>query len=153
QTDEHPVVNVTWNDAVAFCGWLSRKTGRKCELPTEAEWEYACRAGSRTKYYHGDDPEGLAKIANVADASFLKVFPDNTYAIKADDGYAFTAPVGRFQPNAFGLYDMLGNVWEWCSDHHDAKYYRESPAADPKGPSAGEYHVLRGGSWFRTAKD
>ena len=116
QTDEHPVVNVSWNDAVAFCKWLSRKEGNTYRLPTEAEWEYACRAGTTTRYYSGDDPETLAKVGNVADAAAKAKFPDWKYTIKASDGYVFTAPVGSFQPNAFGLYDMHGNAWQWCAD-------------------------------------
>jgi formylglycine-generating enzyme required for sulfatase activity len=90
QTDEHPVVNVSWNDAVAFCKWLSKKEGKTYRLPTEAEWEYACRAGTTTRYYSGDDPETLAKVANVADAAAKAKFPDWKYAIKASDGYVFT---------------------------------------------------------------
>ena len=78
QTDEHPVVNVSWNDAVAFCKWLSRKEGKTYRLPTEAEWEYACRAGTTTRYYSGDDPETLAKVGNVADAAAKAKFPDWT---------------------------------------------------------------------------
>ncbi len=110
QTDEHPVVNVSWNDAGAFCQWLSKKEGKTYRLPTEAEWEYACRAGTTTRYYSGDDPETLAKVGNVADAAAKAQFPDWTWTIKANDGYVFTAPVGKFKPNAFGLYDMHGNA-------------------------------------------
>ncbi|MGO8744969.1 MAG: formylglycine-generating enzyme family protein [Thermoguttaceae bacterium] len=94
QTDEHPVVNVSWNDAVAFCAWLSRKEGKTYRLPTEAEWEYACRAGTTTRYYSGDDPETSAKIGNVADAVIKAKFPDWKHMIKASDGYVFTGPVG-----------------------------------------------------------
>ena len=97
QTDEHPVVNVSWNDAVAFCKWLSRKEGKTYRLPTEAEWEYACRAGTTTRYYSGDDPETLAKVGNVADATVKAKFPDWKCTIKASDGYVFTAPVGQVQ--------------------------------------------------------
>jgi formylglycine-generating enzyme required for sulfatase activity len=86
QTDEHPVVNVSWNDAVAFCKWLSRKEGKTYRLPTEAEWEYACRAGTTTRYSNGDDPETLAKVGNVADATMKANFPDDKDAIKASDG-------------------------------------------------------------------
>ncbi len=110
------MVNVSWNDAVAFCKWLSKKEGNTYRLPTEAEWEYACRAGTTTRYYSGDDPETLAKVGNVADATAKAKFPDWKYTIKASDGYVFTSPVGSFQPNAFGLYDMHGNAWQWCAD-------------------------------------
>jgi formylglycine-generating enzyme required for sulfatase activity len=147
QRDEHPVVNVSWNDAVAFCKWLSRKEGNTYRLPTEAEWEYACRAGTTTRYWSGDDPETLAKVGNVADATAKAQFPDWKYTIKASDGYAFTAPVGSFKPNAFGLYDMHGNAWQWCADWYGTEYYAASPADDPTGPRSGKLRVLRGGSW------
>jgi formylglycine-generating enzyme required for sulfatase activity len=126
QTDEHPVVNVSWNDAVAFCKWLSKKENKTYRLPTEAEWEYACRAGTTTRYYSGDDPETLAKVANVADAAFKAKYPGEKYTIKASDGYVFASPVGSFKPNAFGLYDMHGNAWQWCSDWYGAEYYATS---------------------------
>ncbi len=151
QTDEHPVVNVSWNDAVAFCKWLSKKEGKTYRLPTEAEWEYACRAGTTTRYYSGDDPETLAKVANVADATAKAKFPDWKGTIKASDGYVFTSPVGKFKPNAFGLYDMHGNAWQWCADWYGADYYTKSPTDDPTGPSAGSGRVGRGGSWFLVA--
>jgi formylglycine-generating enzyme required for sulfatase activity len=147
QTDEHPVVNVSWDDAMAFCKWLSRKEGITYRLPTEAEWEYACRAGTTTRYYSGDDPETLAKVGNVADAAAKAKFPAWNYTIKASDGYVFTSPVGSFQPNAFGLYDMHGNACQWCADWYGEKYYDASPADDPTGPDSGHYRVLRGGSW------
>ncbi|MHB1422903.1 MAG: formylglycine-generating enzyme family protein [Gemmataceae bacterium] len=115
QTDDHPVVNVSWNDATAFCRWLAGKTGRKTRLPSEAEWEYACRAGTKTRFYNGDDAEKLASVGNVADGTARKVFSGWT-TIDAEDGYVYTAPVGKFKPNKFGLHDMHGNVWEWCLD-------------------------------------
>ena len=148
QTDEHSVVNVSWNDAVAFCKWLSGKEGKTFRLPTEAEWEYACRAGTTTRYSSGDDPETLAKVGNVADATFRAKFPSYKYGIKASDGFVFTAPVGKFKPNAFGLYDMHGNAWQWCSDWYGAEYYAASPVDDPTGPDSGNGRVLRGGSWI-----
>ena len=147
QTDEHPVVNVSWNNAVAFCKWLSKKEGKTYRLPTEAEWEYACRAGTTTRYSSGDDPETLAKAGNVADAAAKAKFPDWKWTIKANDGYVFTAPVGKFKPNAFGLYDMHGNAWQWCADSYGAEYYAKSPVDDPTGPASGSDRVLRGGSW------
>jgi formylglycine-generating enzyme required for sulfatase activity len=147
QTDEHPVVNVSWNDAAAFCKWLSKKESKTYRLPTEAEWEYACRAGTTTRYYSSDDPETLAKVGNVADAAVKAMFPNSIYTIKANDGYVFTAPVGSFKPNAFGLYDMHGNAWQWCADWNGAEYYATSPADDPTGPDSGNGRVLRGGSW------
>ncbi len=147
QTDEHPVVCVSWNDAVAFCKWLGKKEGKTYRLPTEAEWEYACRAGTTTRYYSGDDPETLANVANVADPTFKAKFPDCYWTIKASDGYAFTAPVGQFKPNAFGLYDMHGNAWQCCADWYGEDYYAKSPIHDPKGPGSGSRRVGRGGSF------
>jgi formylglycine-generating enzyme required for sulfatase activity len=147
QTDEHPAVNVSWNDAVAFCKWLSKKEGKTYRLPTEAEWEYACRAGTKTRYYSGDDPETLATVGNVADAAAKAKFPDWKWTIKANDGYVFTSPVGKFKPNAFGLYDMHGNAWQWCADWYDESYYTKSPTDDPTGPSTGSDRVRRGGGW------
>jgi formylglycine-generating enzyme len=138
------VVNLSWFDAKEFCDWLSRKEGRTYRLPTEAEWEYACRAGTRTRYSSGDDPETLATAGNVTDASAKKVFPQ-WRTIRADDGYTFTAPVGRFKPNAFGLYDMHGNALEWCADW-DWRYDVEAKQ-DPKGPPVGMVRIQRGGSW------
>ncbi len=136
---------------MAFCKWLSRKESKNYRLPTEAEWEYACRAGTTTRYYNGDDPEMLAKIGNVADATYKVTFPDFKYTIKASDGYVFTAPVGRFKPNALGLYDMQGNAGQWCSDWYDARYYAGSPTDDPPGPKTGPDHVFRVSSWCSPA--
>jgi formylglycine-generating enzyme len=151
QTDEHPVVFVSWNDAVEFCKWLSKKDGNTYRLPTEAEWEYACRAGTTTRYYSGDDPETLAEVANVADAAAKTVIPNvgmyKKFHINANDGFVFTSPVGKFKPNDFGLYDMHGNAWQWCADWHGEDYYSKSPIDDPKGPDSGESRVLRGGSF------
>ena len=148
QDDTHPVLNVTWNDAVAMSQWLSKQEGKTYRLPTEAEWEYACRAGTSTRYYSGDDPESLLKIANTFDADAAKNWPAwQPYALEGHDGYAFTAPVGSFKPNAFGLYDMLGNAWEWTADWHDENYYARSPLIDPQGPADGSVRVRRGGSW------
>ena len=146
QSDEHPVVNVSWNDAVAFCNWLSRKEGKLYRLPTEAEWEYACRAGTTTRYYHGDDPEGLSAVSNVADATAKAKFSDWDWPITEQDGYAFAAPVGKFKANAFGLYDMHGNAYEWCADWYGEDYYAQSPEDNPPGPAVGFDRVYRGGS-------
>jgi len=148
QMDEHPVVNVSWNDAQALIGWLSRKEGKTYRLPTEAEWEYACRAGAATRFSFGDDPEGLAVVGNVADGTAKEKYPDWTWAIAARDGYIYTAPVGRFRPNTFGLFDMHGNVWEWCSDGYSADYYKETPVDDPAGAVGASDRVIRGGCWY-----
>ncbi|MDZ7618537.1 MAG: formylglycine-generating enzyme family protein [Patescibacteria group bacterium] len=158
QTDTHPVVNVTWNDAVAFCRWLSDVEGEEYRLPTEAEWEYACRAGTTTAYYHGDDPAGLAQVGNVAGVAARMTVPatrtvpprttvPDCTAVSARDGYVATLPVGRFLDNEFGLHDMHGNVWEWCADWYDLSYYRRSPEENPAGAAYGSLRVSRGGSW------
>jgi formylglycine-generating enzyme len=179
QTDKHPVVCVSWKDAQQFCEWLSQKEGKQYRLPTEAEWEYACRAGTATRFYSGDDEESLQHVANIADLSLQEKWVWGTtdppfekgthlppYAKKWDDGYPFTSPVGRFDPNAFGLYDMIGNVGEWCSDWYDPDYYQHSPAKDPQGPAEGALidiserqpgqpprtlRVVRGGVWLDPA--
>lgn len=148
QDEHHPVVNVTWNDAVAMCKWLSKTEGHTYRLPTEAEWEYAGRAGTRTRYYSGNDPQSLLRAANVFDAEAAKSWQQwKKFALDEADGFAFTAPVGSFAPNAFGLYDIHGNAWEWTADWHDDRYYSYSPIDDPQGPATGTVRVRRGGSW------
>ena len=148
QTDDDPVVNVTWHDAVAMANWLCKQEGKKYRLPTEAEWEYACRAGTRTRYHSGDHPASLLKVANVFDAATKPNWRQwAQYALAGHDGFEFTAPVGSFAPNSFGLYDMHGNVWEWCADWHSDTYYAQSPVEDPQGPASGRVRVRRGGSW------
>ena len=152
QDDSHPVLNVTWNDAVAMSRWLSRQEGRRYRLPTEAEWEYACRAGSASRYHGGNAPESLLQIANTFDADAARHWQGlRAQALPGSDGHAFTAPVGSYRPNAFGLHDMLGNAWEWTADWHDETYYAASPAADPPGPAEGTVRVRRGGSWHTWA--
>ena len=147
QTDEHPVVNVNWHEAMAFCAWLSRKEGVTVDLPTEAEWEYACRAGTKTRYFPGDADVSIKRHANIADQAFSVGAPKGFPNINFNDGYRYTAPVGRFQENAWGLHDMHGNVWEWCRDWYDKDYYKISPRIDPRGPSEGSLRVARGGCW------
>ena len=148
QDPREPVIYVSWNDAVAFCRWLSAKENAAYRLPTEAEWEYAARAGTTTRYVSGDDPESLLRVANVLDASARQRFPSLKLGTRGSDGFAMLAPVGSLQPNSFGLCDMHGNVWEWCSDWYDANYYRDSPTRDPQGPPAGRMRVFRGGCWY-----
>ncbi len=148
QTDAHPVLNVTWGDAAAMARWLSDREQRRYRLPTEAEWEYACSAGQSTLYPDGDEPSTLDRTANVFDAGSAAMWPQwAAYARPADDGHRFTAPAGSFRPNAFGLYDMAGNAWEWTADWYASDYYADSPSADPQGPAAGTARVRRGGSW------
>ncbi len=148
--DNHPVIHVSWNDAVAYCKWISKKTGQKYRLPTEAEWEYAAGNGSRhTKYSWGNGGPSGKKGGNVADKtakakiSNLPIFENYT------DGYVFVAPVGLFDANDFGLHDMTGNVWEWCSDWYDSDFYKNCPSSNPTGANSGTNRVFRGGSWFR----
>jgi len=145
QTDEHPVVCVSWNDSNAYIDWFNRKTGKTYRLPTEAEWEYAARSGGKNyKYSWGNgSPSG-----NIADESGKRQFSGWTIWQGYDDGYVFTAPEGQFKPNDIGLYDMSGNVWEWCQDRYDKSYYSNSSKDNPQGPSSGSHRVLRGGSWF-----
>ena len=146
QTDAHPVVIVSWNDATAFCRWLSDKEGRTYRLPSEAEWEYACRAGTMTPFFSGNTLNDLFSVGNGMDATFRQHFhPKNTDAGPAD-GFVFTAPVGSFRPNAFGLYDTHGNVWEWCQDWFRAPYSPEE-VTDPQGPAEGTRRVTRGGGF------
>ena len=144
--DQQPVVRVSWNDATAFCDWLSRQTGRKVRLPTEAEWEYACRAGTRTRYWWGDSEAEAGKFANVADLTAKQEW-SGWRVFDTDDAAAVSAPVGSYRANAFGLYDMTGNVWEWCQDCHYDNYYMSTPTDDSPGLRSGTPRVLRGGSW------
>jgi formylglycine-generating enzyme required for sulfatase activity len=147
QTDDHPAVAISWNDAVAFCKWLSHKEGQLYRLPTETEWEYACKAGTTTRYSYGDDPEGLAQVGNVGDAAAKAKFSNLKSAIHANDGYAFTSPVGSFRPNSFGIYDMHGNAWQWCADRYGNQSHAATPMDAPNGLSSGKFRATRGGSW------
>ncbi|MCK5539343.1 MAG: formylglycine-generating enzyme family protein [Deltaproteobacteria bacterium] len=144
--DNQPVVEVSWEDAVAYAEWLSAKNKRKFRLPTEVEWEYACRAGTTTVRYWGDDAVLACRYANVADRTAKREW--SKWRIHdCEDGFKVTAPVGSFQPNSFGLYDMLGNVWEWCSDWFGKNYYKESPELNPQGVGSGSYRIARGSCW------
>ena len=147
QSDRHPVVNVSWNDAVAYCEWLSKETGRKYQLPTEAQWEFCCRAGEIGWFCFGNDREELARYGNCWDLSAKKYFPPDTHHLQVSDREAFSSPVGRYRSNAFGLKDMHGNASEWCSDWYGGDYYLKSPIRNPVGPASGESRVVRGGAW------
>lgn len=147
QTDDHPAVCISHNDAVEFCKWLARKTGKVVSLPTEAQWEYAARAGTKTANPWGNDPDGGKGWANCVDQAARKTFAKGDF-FSWDDGYTFTSPVGKFKANAFGLYDMIGNVWEWCGDWYDRDYYSaDANTADPQGPASGTDRALRGACW------
>jgi len=134
---DHPAVHISWLDAVAFCGWSGTR------LPTEAEWERAARGGLSSSHFPwGDDLEpGGEHRMNV----FQGEFPARD---TGDDGWLGTCPVGTYPPNAFGLYEMTGNVWEWCSDWFATDTYRSTPRESPTGPSSGSAHVMRGGSYL-----
>ena len=139
---DHPVIHVSWNDAMAYCAWLSEKTGNTYRLPTEAEWEYAAREGGKAVLF------GNGKnILDPAQANF-NASPDYKTPYSVAGTYREkTTPVGTFAPNTLGLYDMAGNVREWCSDWYDSDYYKNSPKNNPTGAASGTYRVLRGGSW------
>jgi uncharacterized protein (TIGR02996 family) len=143
-TSRHPVENLSWDDAVAFCRALNavhqeRDAGRVYRLPTEAEWESSCRAGIT-----GTGPFHFGPTLSSTQANFNGRFP---YGGEPGPYLAVTTPVDTYPPNAFGLYDLHGNVSEWCSDWFDEKYYLTGPAVDPQGAEFGDRRVLRGGSW------
>lgn len=129
----HPVVLITYSDALAYCGWLSQELQRHVRLPTEAEWEKAARGGIEGQRYPWGD------AIDSSHANFL--------AAGVDKRTRGTRPTGTFPPNAYGLYDMIGNVWEWVSDWYAPDYYASSEPRDPAGPATGSMRILRGGSW------
>ena len=156
QGDDHPVVCVSWNDAMAYTEWLSRETGQSYRLPTEAEWEYAARAGTTSARYWGDDPKQACMYANVYDQNSKRA---NNFGLKAhdcDDGWAQTAPVGAFQANAWKLSDILGNVWEWTCSFYDEDYggaekkciYKETKVSLAVRSGSWNYEPV----WVRSAK-
>ena len=127
--DDYPMVRLDWDDASAYARWAGKR------LPTEAEWEYACRGRLVSKRYPwGDNWDAARDYANYSGTG-------------GKDKWDLCSPVGSFKPNGYGLYDMVGNVWEWCADWYDKDYYESSPASNPTGPNTGEIRVLRGGSW------
>jgi formylglycine-generating enzyme required for sulfatase activity len=130
----YPATYVSWNAAVAYCKKLSEKEGKTYRLPTEAEWEYACRAGTETRWSFGDDEKVLGDYA---------WYKENAADIVSE---WYARQVELKKPNAFGLYDMHGNIVEWCHDYFEEDYYKQSPETDPTGPATGDMRVLRGGS-------
>ena len=172
QTDLHPVVCVSWNDAGAFCRWLSKRDDVVYRLPSEAEWEYACRAGKSTWYSWGEKPDDAYVHANVADGALESAYPNTTryqravrLAAEDGDGVVFTASVASYKANPWKLYDMHGNVWEWCHDRWSAdryeRYFDDVPrqqrsnvvVSDPlfvektEQHQYGDWRCLRGGAW------
>ncbi len=152
--ESQPAVFVSWQDANNFTQWLTGQNGGQYNfrLPTEAEWEYACRAGSESSRYWGEDSSRACIYENVADYTAEKQLGIKS-PHECDDGYAATAPVGTFQPNAFGLYDMLGNVLEWCSDVYGVDSYVRHDRNNPQNTdeSMGQSRVIRGGCWHGSA--
>ncbi|QDT22063.1 SUMF1/EgtB/PvdO family nonheme iron enzyme [Gimesia chilikensis] len=149
QKSNSPVVNISWNDAVAFCDWLTEQDGQyRFRLPTEAEWEYCGRAGTKAAYAWGDKQESMVGNENASDQSLARLLSDKSFhksrCGKWDDGIPFTTPVGSFKANPFGLYDMQGNVSEWCSDVYLDNSYQLSP---DQIPATGKKRVLRGGAF------
>lgn len=154
QDNKHPVACIDWDDAQAYAKWLSRKTGKKYRLPTEAEWEYSARGNTGTARYWGDNPDDACKYANVADKTAqAQIHGATSWLVHhCTDGFSYTAPVGSFKPNAYGLNDMLGNVWEWTEDsYHDS--YKGAPTGGSTWQGDGAKRVLRGGSWNNSPSD
>jgi formylglycine-generating enzyme required for sulfatase activity len=153
QTGSHPVACVNWNDAKAYLGWLTKKIGKQYRLLTEAEWEYAARAtttpGSASRYTFGDDDSAMCRYGNVADKTARQTIPGaDTWTIyPCSDGYAYAAPVGTFAANAFGLYDVHGNVWQWTEDCYNTSYNGAPTDGSPWIAGDCDHRVVRGGMW------
>ena len=141
-----PAINVSWEDAQAYVEWLSSETGEEYRLLSEAEWEYVARAGTRTARHWGGSSSGQCQYANGYDGTGDAKY-DSRDPISCTDGFADTAPVGSFEPNAFGLYDVLGNVWEWTEDCWNGSYAGASTGGSPWASGDCAPRVLRGGSW------
>lgn len=163
QAEDHPVASVSWNDAVAYCRWLSSELGPTFSLPTEAQWEKGARGTDGRRYPWGDEPP-TGRHANLNDARFLAEYGESDRADMADpaidDGFAETSPVDRYPLGAspYGILDMAGNLGEWCHDVYDEDYYRDGPRVNPTGPEVPEGHddseidrVNRGGAWTDSA--
>lgn len=148
--DDQPAVHLSWEDVRKFSTWLQERAGsREYRLPMEAEWEWSARAGTSSPRYIGDGDDELVRIANFSDMRDPGAVDEERSEL--DDGHAVAAPVGTFAPNAWGLYDMLGNVYEWVEDYYGP--YPREPQRDPLGPATGGERVLRGGSWVSDAVD
>jgi formylglycine-generating enzyme required for sulfatase activity len=145
QTQEHPVIHVTYDDALKMARWLS-DINRHFSLPTETQWEYACRAQSNSSRFFGEDITQCCTYANVADRTIKQKYHAWTVH-PCNDSFAFTAPVGMFLPNPFGLHDILGNVWEWCINAYDHDAYRK-PKQFLRVHNAQTPVSIRGGSWY-----
>lgn len=141
--DNQPVTMMSWNDAQAFVDWLAAKEKLPYKLPTEAQWEFAARGGLPMNQFPWGDALPDGRRANYADKNTSFAWRDRN----ADDGYKYVGPVGTYEPNGFGLYDMAGNVLQWVRDHYGEDYYRFTPEIDPEGPGHGESRVMKGGSW------
>jgi formylglycine-generating enzyme required for sulfatase activity/class 3 adenylate cyclase len=150
QADDHPVVCVSWYDAIAYVSWLSEKTGQNYRLPTEAEWEYAGRAGSVTGRYFGDAP--ICEFANVRDRSKRLIYSAGQFFNECDGGFSNTSPVASFPPNGFGLYDMIGNVWEWVEDCWKFSYTDAPSDGTAREEQPCKARVRRGASWNSTER-
>lgn len=150
QTDDHPVVCVTWHDAVAYAAWISQKAGRTYRLPSEAEWEFAARAGTTGTRWWGDSRSSACANANVADLSLanaLNLDRRPQYTFRCTDGYVYTAPVGSFRANPFGLFDMLGNVWQWTADCLNPNLVGQLSDGSARTEGDCSERMMRGGSW------
>lgn len=151
QSDQHPVVCVSHEDTQRYLQWLNRKTGKTYRLASEAEWEYAARAGTTTTRFWGDGQDEACQFANVSDFTWAETLKwdkarrDKVFQCR--DGYAYTSPAGSFRPNAFGLYDMLGNVWQWTEDCYHTGYGGAPKDASPWKAGDCNFRVYRGGSW------
>jgi formylglycine-generating enzyme required for sulfatase activity/serine/threonine protein kinase len=147
QNDQHPVTCVSQNDAKAFVAWVKKETGEAVRLPSEAEWEYAARAGSQTKYHFGNDSAQLCQYGNVLDSTVLPDGSSWSDKVSCSDNAVFTREVGRYQPNGYGLYDMHGNVWEWTADCYQSDLAKLPLNGTAFGNGNCKSAVLRGGSW------
>jgi sulfatase modifying factor 1 len=150
QAGRHPVVCISWQEAGAYAQWLSRKTGREYRLLSEAEWEYAARAGTTTAAYWGDSQDAACAYANGVDYSLKGAQPDFTVVQHCRDGYAYTSPVGSFGPNAFGLYDMMGDVFQMLADRYVQGYAGAPTDGSPRLDGGSACRINRGGSWTST---